>query len=840
MRLRLISGGHLRWGSALLLAVCALLVLGSSAGSAGNLGDLVFTTTARTITAGGVSEVITVERQNSGDAVSTGETTINLTSDSTKGAFRDAVTGDPITSVPIHDGSSTADFKYYDETAGSPKITATDALGDDGFGSVDQTETVNPGPATHFSVTAPSVDSPAHATAGTAFSVSVTARDSFENIATGYLGTIHFTSSDTKGTTVLPTPDYPFVAGDNGTHSFPDGVSLTTTGSQSVSATDTSDGSITGSDSIDVAPGPLDHFTIATPTVVPSEAGIAARAGHDSNATMTAYDQFDNIKTDYNPAAVDVTLSGDLSNSSTGCPQSPATPCAPIYSGTGYGVGAFTNGVATATFRPFQKEGSRHLTVTDTALNKTNVAMTAFAVKAGDLDHFTVGAPSPAPQAGYNSSVSITAYDAFGNVKDDYAGGATLAGTLSSSTTGFSCSVGSPCNPTYSALSFSGGTATGTFQPVVATEPGSAPTSEVNRTVTVSDGPTHTGTSPTFNVLPGDPKTLTFVNQPQETCAARVPPPPGIVCASDPTKTAIINGTPPLAPFVRVLAQDTYGNNAYNTSVNLAIATGFNPGSTTLQGTLTRATNSGGVAIFDDLSIRVVGIGYKLVANAPPASPTAVPKNSTAFNIAQTVTSCTSSACAGSATDQPNSVVTVNGTGQNLFNNTLGIALAGNGPPIPTVCDPNCHSVCANWSAAPNYPASYIDVNATVTAGPQPTLTITWKIPKSVVTKIPNIPNNTNNGASHYDICLGSVNLAHPDGVGVTPWPTKDGGTAKPVLDTSFGVVFFWGIIPDCPKKGTIVNPCMQSRNKDSLGNLMLTYITPYPWDPSGWAGGHI
>jgi hypothetical protein len=48
-----------------------------------------------------------------------------------------------------------------------------------------------PGAATHFSVTAP-----ANATAGSAFSFTVTALDASNAVATGYTGTVHFTSTD--------------------------------------------------------------------------------------------------------------------------------------------------------------------------------------------------------------------------------------------------------------------------------------------------------------------------------------------------------------------------------------------------------------------------------------------------------------------------------------------------------------------------------------------------------------------------------------------------------------------------------------------------------------------
>ena len=59
--------------------------------------------------------------------------------------------------------------------------------------------------------------SPAATTAGTSLSVTVTAEDAYDNAATGYTGTVHFTSSD--GQAVLPG-DYTFTAGDAGAHTF--------------------------------------------------------------------------------------------------------------------------------------------------------------------------------------------------------------------------------------------------------------------------------------------------------------------------------------------------------------------------------------------------------------------------------------------------------------------------------------------------------------------------------------------------------------------------------------------------------------------------------------------
>src|SRR5207249_4835782 len=98
----------------------------------------------------------------------------------------------------------------------------------------------NPVSTTHLSV-APSPSSP---TAGAAFSITVSALTSSNAVDPTYRGAVHFTSSDSRAT--LPA-DYAFVAADNGVHTFTNGVTLLSAGSQSVTATDTVSNSITGS-----------------------------------------------------------------------------------------------------------------------------------------------------------------------------------------------------------------------------------------------------------------------------------------------------------------------------------------------------------------------------------------------------------------------------------------------------------------------------------------------------------------------------------------------------------------------------------------------------------------
>jgi len=111
-------------------------------------------------------------------------------------------------------------------------VTATNS---GGFTTASLTIAVNPGAATHFSVTG----FPSPATAGVAHPVTITALDAANYTATGYSGTVHFTSSDP--TALLPG-DYFFSASDSGIKSV--NCTLKTAGTQSITATDTTTGSI--------------------------------------------------------------------------------------------------------------------------------------------------------------------------------------------------------------------------------------------------------------------------------------------------------------------------------------------------------------------------------------------------------------------------------------------------------------------------------------------------------------------------------------------------------------------------------------------------------------------
>src|SRR5207253_1213729 len=123
---------------------------------------------------------------------------------------------------------------------------------------------------------------------GSAANFTVTAKDPYGNTASGYTGTVHFTSSDSQA--VLPA-NYSFSAGDAGAHTF--NTALTTGTDQSLTATDTANGGISGSQTgITVNPAATNTRTVAgfpSPTT----------AGSAGNVTVTAKDTYGNTASGY-------------------------------------------------------------------------------------------------------------------------------------------------------------------------------------------------------------------------------------------------------------------------------------------------------------------------------------------------------------------------------------------------------------------------------------------------------------------------------------------------------------------------------------------------------------
>ncbi|HSD32375.1 MAG TPA: hypothetical protein VLB49_10725, partial [Gemmatimonadales bacterium] len=194
--------------------------------------------------------------------------------------------------------------------------------------------------------------SPASVTAGIATSVTVTARDGSGNTAIGYLGTVHFTSSDAQAT--LPA-DYTFIAGDNGVHTFAGGVTLKTVGSPTVTATDVSVGSITGFQTATVTPAAAAALFF---TVEPST--TTAGAAITPPVQVTARDAFGNTASSF---SAPVTLGlGNNPGSATLGGSTTVSAAAGVASfagltvdqpGIGYTLTAAATGPTGATSTPF-------------------------------------------------------------------------------------------------------------------------------------------------------------------------------------------------------------------------------------------------------------------------------------------------------------------------------------------------------------------------------------------------------------------------------------------------------------------------------------------------------
>lgn len=122
-------------------------------------------------------------------------------------------------------------FSVTFKRAGSQTVTATDTVTSTITGTSTGT-TVGAAVATHYTFS-----TPGSAKAGTAISVTVNAKDAYNNTVTGYTGTVLLTSSDPSA--VLPAAS----TLTNGTKVF--SVTLKTDGSQTITATDTATPSIT-------------------------------------------------------------------------------------------------------------------------------------------------------------------------------------------------------------------------------------------------------------------------------------------------------------------------------------------------------------------------------------------------------------------------------------------------------------------------------------------------------------------------------------------------------------------------------------------------------------------
>jgi hypothetical protein len=237
---------------------------------------------------------------------------------------------------------------------------------------------------------------PSPITAGVPGSVTVTARDFAGNVATGYTGTVHFSSSDTQAG--LPS-NYTFVAADHGAHTF--SATLQTAATESITATDTATSSITGTQSgIVVNPAAADHYLVTTSAANPDVAGTFF------DVTVTVQDQYNNTVTGYTGTA----------HFTSADPYGATLPPDHAFQSSDQGSVTFFGGGALYT------AGNWDVTATDTVSGITGT--TTVSVIAAPAVAFQVIAPSSSV-SGSAFDVTLIAVDPYNNTDTNYAGTAT-------------------------------------------------------------------------------------------------------------------------------------------------------------------------------------------------------------------------------------------------------------------------------------------------------------------------------------------------------------------------------------------------------------------------------
>ncbi|HEX8699879.1 MAG TPA: hypothetical protein VF815_13635 [Myxococcaceae bacterium] len=407
-------------------------------------------------------------------------------------------------------------------TAGSHQVTVTD-----GTRNASATVAVSPGAVTRLAFTAP-----ATTTAGASFNVTVRALDAFDNVVTGYTGTVQFTSDDAQAT--LPA-SYTFTAADAGSRTF--SVTLATAGSRQVTV---NDGTRNASATVAVSPGPTARLAIQAPA--------GSTAGSQFSITVRALDAFDNQTPDYTGT---VQFTSDDAQATL--------PAAYTFTAADAGSHLFNLTLKTA--------GNRSVSVTDGTRN----ASAAVAVSAGPASRLTLTIPANTT-AGVNFTATVRALDFFNNVATGYSGTVTFASSDAAAVL--------PGDYTFGAADQ--GTANLTMQ-------------------------LRTAGGQLLNVL--DPGNGALMTSATTMVAANAPA--QVVFVQQPTNTSVRVAL----SEVRVALQDAYGN-ACNVSLPAVTVglTGGNP-SAMLSGTLTQ-NPSAGVAVFNNLSVNQEGTGFQLTAAA--------------------------------------------------------------------------------------------------------------------------------------------------------------------------------------------------------------------------------
>ncbi|MBV8529381.1 MAG: IPT/TIG domain-containing protein [Candidatus Dormibacteraeota bacterium] len=279
-------------------------------------------------------------------------------------------------------------FSFTLNSLGSQTITATDT----GHSLHATNPVIVSGPASQLVVL---VNPPSNAPVAThtAMSLKVTAEDVSGNQDPGYTGTVGFTSSD--GSATLPA-NYSFTANDGGAHTFTNGVTLRTVGSQSVTATDQANATIAGSGGITVNPATATTLVVSLPASVSDGASFTL--------SVTARDAYGDTATGYR-GTVHLT-SSDLTAT---------LPADYTFVPGDTGAHSFSNGAKLKT------TGSQSITATDTVTSSIMGSASTNVAAGGPAVSLLVSAPAGI-SGGQSFSFTVTAQDVSGATSTGYVG----------------------------------------------------------------------------------------------------------------------------------------------------------------------------------------------------------------------------------------------------------------------------------------------------------------------------------------------------------------------------------------------------------------------------------
>ena len=303
---------------------------------------------------------------------------------------------DPLAVLPSDtafvNGSASVNVKYL--TVGSQTLTATDISNAALTGTT--TSDATPPIANSFRVSGyPST------VAGNSNTFKVTVIDTIGQTATGFTGTVFFTSSDVQAG--LPA-SYTFTTADAGVHNF--AATLKTSGNQSIAVRDLS-GTLNGSQSgINVSSAAFSKFLLSVPNGADSKGHILVTAGETISLRVRATDAFGNSISNY---------AGTVGFASTDAFA--GLPTAYSYTTADAGDHVFSVNLKTATVNG----EIFSFTVTDLSNATALASITGFEVVNADAATIELALPSNIV-AGEAFSVKATAFDAFGNKAKNYFG----------------------------------------------------------------------------------------------------------------------------------------------------------------------------------------------------------------------------------------------------------------------------------------------------------------------------------------------------------------------------------------------------------------------------------